>query len=286
MNRMSDRFWGMYLALVAGLAGLLLLPGLCPRSYAAERIEDETLHFTLRLPDGFEKYPALVGETPDTVHAFIRGNPNDEAPDIVLLIERMRGTLGRNRLDPHDMPAGFKGRLMTANWHPFELDCVEVREELEGMMFVTYNVQVPLKEEAIQLKLAGRMERKAELQSLLAEILNGLEGDSNWIPSLFESSFGLSKWYRAVKLTIGIVIVAGGSGVLWLASKKRRILATSIVIFAIGWLPDGMRLVEARLLSGSLKMLGVAGIVIHFLRKRPRPVQAERAVDEPFPGPG
>src|SRR5262245_12430359 len=80
---------------------------------AGETVADDTHGFSLRLPDGFTSYPKLLTAAPNTIHAFLLGDPNDDTLDIILLIETLRGTIGRERLKREEMPKGFQGRLFT-----------------------------------------------------------------------------------------------------------------------------------------------------------------------------
>src|SRR5262245_13453736 len=78
-----------------------------------EVVVDEAHGFKLALPDGFVRNNALAGAAPDVIHAFVLGDPTDEELDLILFIEKMRGTIGRERLRPEHLPPGFAGRIMT-----------------------------------------------------------------------------------------------------------------------------------------------------------------------------
>ena len=68
-------------------------------------------------------------------------------------------------------------------WQGYDVDAFEFPEEVAGAAFLNYNVQIPLKREAIQLTIFGPAARKAELKRLLNETLAGLQGESNWLRS-------------------------------------------------------------------------------------------------------
>jgi hypothetical protein len=114
------------------------------RLVAAETIVDNLRGFTLKLPDGFAPAPQFVGVRPNIIHAFAVGDPND-ASQIKLFIEKMNGTIGRERLKPEQLPPGFRGRLFTMRWHGFDIDAFEVPEQVGDIGFISYNVQVPLR---------------------------------------------------------------------------------------------------------------------------------------------
>lgn len=149
---------------------------------AGETIVDNTLGFTLTLPDDFEPNDDLAAVAPNAIHAFVLGDPSDDQVDVMLFIENLRGVIGRERL-AEKLPPGFQGRLFVTHWRGFEVEAFEIPEQVDGVEFVTYNVQIPLKRSAIQVRLFGPTARQPELRRLLSETLTGLEGESNWLPS-------------------------------------------------------------------------------------------------------
>jgi hypothetical protein len=242
---------------------------------AGETVVDDVHGFTLTLPDGFVPNPELVRAAPDIIHGFILGDPTDDELDIVLIIENMRGTIGRERLKPEDMPPGFQGRLSTTQWQGFEVDAFTVPEQVGEIETITFNVQIPLKRAAIQVKLFGAVDRESELKTLLAAILAGLDGESNWLPTAVPSSpVSSQQSYGTILLAFAIVFILGGLVVLWLVSKKApkgTVLAIAAVIYCAGLALAGIRVREIVLLTGTLKMLGFAGGIlgiVDLVRKR------------------
>jgi hypothetical protein len=257
---------------IAVIANVLLLAS---RLSAGETIVDDARGFTLALPDGFVANPDIVGARPDIVHGFVLGDPTDEDLDIILFIQKMRGTIGRERLRAEDLPSGFQGRLFTTQWQGFEVDAFEVPEQIGEIQTITYNVQIPLKRAAIQVKLFGPAEREAEMKSLLIEILTGLKGESNWIQSAALSApVTSSQNYGVILLTFAIVFIVGGLVVLWLISckaPKGAVLAIAAAIYCAGLGLAGVRVREVLMFSGALRMLGFAGGIlgiVDLIRKR------------------
>ncbi len=148
--------------------------------FAAETVKDATHRFTLKVPEGFVPSPQIVASSKDILYAFALGDPMDDVMDIYIIIEKMKGLIGRERLKAKDMPPDFKGRLFTTRWQGFEVDAFEVPERLGEINTTTYNVQIPLKPVAIQVKLISLAERKPELDRLLEETLAGLKPETNW----------------------------------------------------------------------------------------------------------
>ena len=146
------------------------------------RITDKSLGFTIILPTGFKRLQSIPAGNPNIVHAFSLERLDLEAPGIFLFIERMHGILGPEQLDPNvsrQLPPGFQGKVSKSHWQRFELDTFEVPEQFGSTKTLTYNVQIPLKREAIQVKLFGPATHEVELRSLLSEILKGLHGETN-----------------------------------------------------------------------------------------------------------
>lgn len=242
---------------------------------AGDTVVDNARGFTLTVPDGFVRDPELVGFTAHTVYGFVLGDPDDHDLDIFLLIEQMRGTIGREPIKLEHMPPGFQGRLFKTQWQGFDVDAFAVPEQFDDIEFITYNVQIPLKHAAIQIKLAGALDRDAELQTLLTEILAGLKGESNWIQSVMPSSpVTSSESYGAILLASAIVLLLGGLVVLWFVSRnspKGIALLLAAGIYCAGLSLADTRLREVVMLSGSLKMLGTIGVVlglVDLVRKR------------------
>ena len=156
--------------------------------HASENVVDESRGFTLKLPEGFSPHPVLMDSAPEVIHGFIKGDPNDEVVDTFVVIESMRGKIGRERLRLQDMPPGFAGQLSTAKWHDFEIDVIGIPEQVGELSLLTYNAQIPLKKDAIQVKVIGTADREAELRQILDQVLEGLQGESNWLQSALPSS--------------------------------------------------------------------------------------------------
>jgi hypothetical protein len=234
---------------------------------AAETLNDPTYHFTLALPDGFEPAPQFIGAKPDIIHAYAYGEPDRNGMRVLLLIERMHGTIGREHINASKLPPGSKGSIFVTRWHDFEVDAISVPEQQRGTDYLTCNVQIPLKHEAIQVELFGAASRKAELDRLLPQVLGGLNGESNWLGSAMPagSSFASSPHYTMLLMVVTAVAVIGGLVVLWLISRRTSrgtVLGIAIAIYLCGWWIRDNRVREVVLLIGILRMLGFAGIIL------------------------
>jgi hypothetical protein len=247
----------------------------------ADTITDSNLGFTLNLPPGFVARPDLVGAKPDIVHAFQFGEIKDGDVPVLLLIEKMGGVINRERLTKQNMPSGFNGELFGSTWQGFDVDGIKVAERVNGIDTVTYNVQIPLKREAIQVGLFGRADHQEMLRPLLHQVLDGLNGKSNWLSSALPSS--VANWQNYGMLLTCILIggVIAGLVVLWFVSRSSPIgvlvIATALHVVA-GQFAD-TRIRELRGLTGAMRMLGTAGIILgvfYLLRER----KAKNAIEQ------
>jgi hypothetical protein len=268
---------------------LVVLAAMClalPHAAAlAGELTDENLGFSVTIPDDFAAEAQLAAAKPDFVHAFRK--PEPQGLGTVIIIERMRGTIGRGRIDRSKMPSGFRGRILTAQWQGFDLDAIEVLEEADGVEMVNYNVQVPLKGEAVQLRVLGRRDRKDELFALTGTLLASLRGESNWLRSGVPAAVSESPHYGKVILAACAAGVIGGVTVLWLLRRRARrgtVLALAILIYAASWALAPGQTREGRAGIGTLRMIGFLGFLIGLgdaVRKREPGTPAAPGAPEP-----
>src|SRR5262249_42836154 len=146
--------------------------------------------------------PDLVGATPDVVHVFQHGEAKENEIAVFLFVEKMGGAIGRHRMKASNMPSTFKGEIFETTWKGFALDVVEVPEDVNGVKCITYNVQIPLKREAIQLKLFASADKKALLDRLLRQVLDGLDGDSNWLSTSVPKQLSESESFKNILVAV------------------------------------------------------------------------------------
>ena len=230
----------------------------------AEVIRDAQFGFTMELSSDFTARPDLVGATPDIIHAFQYGDAADNEIAVLLFVEKLGGVIGQERLTLEDMPPEFSGKLFVTEWKGFEVDGFEVPETANGINVITFNAQIPLRGEAIQVKLFGPAESNESLKALLREVLAGLEGETNWIAAIETSTDSDSDNYRTILLGVGIMGILAGLIALWFVSRKTpsgTVLIIAIIIYALSWRIDDVPVREIRLLSGSMRMLGFLAMV-------------------------
>jgi len=245
------------------LTGLLLVD--------AEMLEDKEFGFSLEIPDGFKPNPSLRQQR-DIIHGYVLGDPESGSYEAMLLIERMRGRIPNERIDPKKLPPGFQGSVFTMKWENYLVDAIEVPEALNDTPTITFNVQIPLKKEAIQIKMFGAKERRKELLTLLEGVVSGLKGETNWVYQ--QPSYREGRAYGYVLLTIAIVAILLILVGMWVISRKAprgSLLILALLLYAVGWLLKGIRVREVSLVSGVLQMAGFMGILLGIfdaIRKR------------------
>lgn len=231
----------------------------------AETITDSNFNFTLELPDQFQPRPDLVGATPDIVHAFQYGEGSEDEIPILLFIEKLGGVIGKEHLKKEQMPASFQGELFITQWQGHDVDGFEVPESVNGIDTVTYNVQIPLLRQAIQVKLFGAADQRETLEPLLRQILDGLEGKSNWLSSAIPSTIANSENYGTILLVVAIVGMVLGLVLLWFLSRhtpKGTVFAVAIALFLLSGPLYDNDIREIRLLFAAMRLLGFAGVIV------------------------
>jgi hypothetical protein len=199
-----------------GVLGAVLLAVSPARS--GETVSHQELGFRLTAPDGFVQAPERVQGK--VVYAFQRAPTGDPKATVVIAVTRLGGTIGRERLDPKEVAArNPRVTLVTEKWKEFEIDVSRVPEEAGGVQLVTFNAQVPLKPEAIQVAVIGEADREAETRGVLRSVLANLDGPSNWLTAAERQSRlaeGITQLIITVCVLISIVVV------VWSALRKRK----------------------------------------------------------------
>lgn len=157
-------------AKVTALAPVVHIPSATP-------LRDAELRFSLDVPPGFEPQS---GQRPDPKmkHVFLR--PDSEGVPRVLIVSGLGGTLPRKRMQAQDLPKGSMATLLSFNWRGVEVDAFRVPEQMGETVFLTFNVQLPLRPQAIQLGVGGPAEAEDEIRAMVQQVLASLDGESTW----------------------------------------------------------------------------------------------------------
>jgi hypothetical protein len=189
---------------------------------AGEEVWNKELLFHFTVPDGFRPVPAKVQRT--ILYAFQRPSKDADEPGTLILISRLGGVLDRKRIDPQEVAAkNPQVTVGTEKWKSFEIDVVRVPEQLLGTPWVTYNAQVPLKPEAIQVSVSGRGSEETELKSLLQEVLRDLDGHSNWLTTqerFLRLKHGVRQFMSFVSPFVVVLVILF---LVWRNNRKSRL---------------------------------------------------------------
>ena len=137
-------------------------------------------HFTAQLPAGFVDFPQ-GRNSPDIICSFAKGDLTDAEPDIVVQIEKLPGVIGREAMKADRIAANVDASLFEERWKSFKVQGFRIRETFGSVTAITRNVQVPLKPQAIQVRVVGEESRDQELVAIMRQILSTLDGETNWL---------------------------------------------------------------------------------------------------------
>ncbi|WDI40685.1 hypothetical protein [Bremerella sp. P1] len=252
----------------------------------AETIDDPVLGFTLELPPEFIERPEIFKSRPDVAYAFQYGEVAEGERPVFLVIKKFHGTISPEGIQEKDLPEGFRGKLFETKWQGFDVAGSEVSENLNGVDTITYNVPIPLKVRAIQVKLFGPADRTEELNTLLPEILDNLKGESNWSSSEAISTQLFPDSYATVLLVMAIVGVVLSLVFLWFASTrtpKGTVLIVAVALYASSWQFDDVPVREMHLVIGMMRMIGFAGGILGLIDLIRRSKTKQEEEKEPIP---
>jgi len=186
--------------------------------YAGETVAHPQLGFRLSAPDGFAQDPERVQG--QVVYAFQRPPEGEQKVGVFIVVSRLGGVLGREKLDPKAMASKSpQVTLVTEKWQDFDIEVFRVPEQVGELQLLTFNAQVPLKPEAVQVAVIGEASREAELRSTLRSVLGSLDGQTNWLNTeqrVGRAAEGLTR----LAITVGVLTLL--AVVVWRAIRRRR----------------------------------------------------------------
>jgi len=146
-------------------------------SMAKMKEKMKTPKYSLSMPKAFIEYTDIV-QKPNIIKTYIKGDPNDNPPDIMCLVEDLGGTISKEDI------IDIKGRndisLIKKKWNGYIIDVFRIEEKLQNIDTLTFNAQIPLYPRAIQITLVGLKSKEKELLKDLDSIILGIDGQSNW----------------------------------------------------------------------------------------------------------
>jgi hypothetical protein len=190
---------------------------------AGETVSHSELGLRLTIPEGFAQDPARARG--GVIYHFERPPVGDRKVATFVVVSRLGGTLGREKIDPKSVAAKNPSvAIVTERWKGFDIEVFRVPEQLGEIQMLTFNAQVPLKPEAVQVAVIGDARDEAELREILRGLLGTLEGETNWFTETQRSerlADGITRMIVAVVVLVGIGLV------VWQVVRKRR--KTSVV---------------------------------------------------------
>lgn len=144
---------------------------------SATSLRDQELGFAFDIPEGFQPFP-MSNFPKGYSHAYFKaGGPEG---NFVLLVKPLGGTLPRQHLKTEDLPPGKSMTVEGFSWRGLQVDAIRLPEKSGDIDYLTFNVQIPLRKQAIQLGFGGPAEAEKQIRDTAAELLSSLEGNSNW----------------------------------------------------------------------------------------------------------
>src|SRR5262249_18333569 len=137
------------------------------------------LKFKAKLPDNLEDVSIRV---PIRGGLISLGKWNSSHTGLIKLVslQDLGGTIGREDLSKRkDKPANVT--LEKIRWQSFDIDLFRGEKIVGKDTNVTFNAQVPLKPDAIQVTVFGTAADDASLRQEMQEIVTSVQGASNWL---------------------------------------------------------------------------------------------------------
>lgn len=143
----------------------------------ALRAHDPELGFNFEIPAGYEVFKP-TNKPPNQRHSYIK--MVEGSPNWVLLVSTLGKPMAKVRLQADQIPPGSGITLADFQWRGLEVNAFRKPEKYDDQDYVTFNVQIPLKEQAIQISFGGPAKEEAALRSMAEKFLSTLDGETNW----------------------------------------------------------------------------------------------------------
>jgi hypothetical protein len=200
----------------------LLLPVMLlvlhPLRAGEESYRNDAHGFTFTLSSRFLRKTEL--ETGKILYAFSRPPTLDGENGILITIERLGGTIGREPIDFDRLKERHPtATLLSLTWNEFPISAIRIPEVIDGVRTVTYNVQIPLIPEAIQIKISGAESNEREVYTLLGSVVASTQGKTNWFMDEKRAESGTK---RLMQLVLLVGIAFGVLIGLWHRLERRK----------------------------------------------------------------
>jgi len=143
----------------------------------AATLQDSSLGFSLDIPAGFQPLPQ--SNIPAAYrYVYIKSVPHE--PNRVLCVKVLGGPLPPGHITPQDLPPGQNASITAFSWRGLSVDGFRVPESQGGFPYLTFNVDIPLRVQAIQIGFGGPAQAEGELRDTANQVLSSLAGETNW----------------------------------------------------------------------------------------------------------
>ena len=244
---------------------VMLLVGCCTGTALAQQVSHPTLGYSFTLPAGFVEAPELAATSPKIAQAFRKPMPGDDL-GVMLIVERMGGTIGGGRVKKSDLPPGLNATLLVLKWQGVDIDVVEFTESSVLGPYFNVNAQIPLKREAVQIKVGGKQAHAIEVRTALAQTLGTFKGETNLVPGAIPG-LSSSPLYPVLLSLVSLFVIVSGSLILWRIARsgeRGQALAVAMMMWIGGAAISALRIRELMVIGGSLALTGVIGMLALF----------------------
>jgi hypothetical protein len=197
------------------MVGVLVV--LAVAAFGEVDVADRELGFTLRLPEGFQDFPAGRAQG-RAAYSYLRGAGTDR--QIMVSISGLRGALPREIPLPESYPGGELSTFEVRWKREFKVPVVQIRQQVRDISMTVMTVQIPISPRALKVEVAGGATNEEEMRAILTSIVSSLDGKTNWLTRR-------ERIDRIVQPTVGLIVVAMVIGYAIVRSRRRKSQAGS-----------------------------------------------------------
>jgi hypothetical protein len=108
--------------------------------------------------------------------------------------------------------------VIAEKWKEFEIEVFRDPEQVQDLRLLTFNAQVPLKPEAVQITVIGEASREDQLRAVLQSVLSNLDGQTNWLNTQ-QRVTRLAEGLTRLAITVGVLVAI--AVVVWRWVRRR-----------------------------------------------------------------
>ncbi len=98
----------------------------------------------------------------------------------MLLVKPPSGTLPPQGVRPEDLPPGESISLTAFKRSGLKVNQAREVEQIGDTGYVTFNVQIPLRTQAVQIGFGGATAVESQIRTLAEQIVSTMDGETNW----------------------------------------------------------------------------------------------------------